>query len=245
MKTKSFIAFLSLSVACILPVIAQNKAPDQIPGEVVYIAYPIAIALDGKFDDWAGIPKQVVNTGVKKSPVSTQTKDFDFAVASDETNLYVYMHCKDSKIIAGQHGKEYYNEDSLEFYFNLSGNLAAKAYAPGIYQLCVSAVNIGKKPGEALAVFGTNSNQIKIVGTAVKTSDGWAFEAAIPLGSIKPEHGLTVGFQAQANGATEKDRDCKLIWSKLDKNDSSYMNPAVFGKAVFFKIGSTDTPVAK
>jgi len=245
MKTKSLFILAAISLACAFPVIAQNKAPDQIPGEVVYIAYPVAITLDGNFDDWAGIPKQVVSTGVKKSPISTQTKDFDFSVASDATNLYVYMHCKDSKIIAGKHGKEFYNEDSLEFYFNLSGNLAAKAYAPGIFQLCVGAVNIGNKPGSALSVFGTNSNTAKIVGTVVKTADGWAFEASVPLGDVKAEHGLTVGFQAHANGATDKDRDCKLIWSKLDKSDSSYMNPAVFGKAVFFKVGSTDTPTAK
>ncbi len=248
MKRNAFPVFAALavfSILCVLPATAQNKAPDQKPGEVVYIAYPVAIAIDGKFDDWAGIPNQKFDTGTKKSPISTQSRVMDFAVAADETNLYVYMHSVDAKIIAGKHGKDYYNEDSMEFFFNLSGNLATKQYLPGIFQICVSALNIGKPASAEMAIFGTQSTTVKVVGQAVKTADGWAFEAAVPLGKLKPEHGLTIGFQAQGNGTSSVDRDAKLIWSKADKNDASWQDPSVFGKAVFFKVGSTDVPPAK
>ncbi len=248
MKRNAFPVFAALAVfstLCVLPSTAQSKAPDQKPGEVVYIAYPVAIAIDGKFDDWAGIPNQKVDTGNKISPVANQSKVFDFSVAADETNLYVYMHSVDAKIIAGKHGTDYWNEDSMEFFVNLSGKAATKQYLTGIFQICVSALNIGKPASGQMAIFGTQSTTVKVLGQAVKTADGWAFEAAVPLGKIKPAHGLTIGFQAQANGATEQDRDAKLIWSKADKNDASWQDPSVFGKAVFFKIGSADVPVAK
>lgn len=247
MKRNAFIILASLAIfttLCALPAAAQNKAPDQIPGEVVYIAYPVQITIDGKFDDWAGIPNQKVSTGPKISPISSQNKSFDFSVAADDTNLYVYIHSVDSKIIAGKHGKDFWNEDSLEFYFNLSGNLTTKKYAAGIFQININGTNIGKPAGTP-SLIGTNSQTVKVTAQAVKTADGWAFEAAIPISGIKPEHGLTIGFQAQANGATAADRDSKLIWSKADKNDGSWGDPSLFGKAVFFKVGSADVPAAK
>jgi len=236
---------LVLASVCVLPAAAQNKAPDAVPGEVVYIPFPVKIDLDGAFGDWAGIPLQKVETGPKKSPNSKQNRVFEFAVASDETNIFVYMKSVDAKIIAGKHSKDTWNEDSMEFYFNFTGDFATKAYKPGIMQINISPTNIGKKGGDAITVYGTNSDTVKVNAAVVKTDDGWAFEAAVPISGIKAAHGETIGFQAQANGATEKDRDSKLIWSKADKGDGSYMDPHVFGKAVFFKIGSTDVPAAK
>lgn len=236
--------FVVLLVVCAMPIVAQSKAPAEITGEVVYIPFPVKITLDGKIDDWAGIPVQAVDRGPKKSPHSKQNRVFNFAVAADESNLYVYMHSVDAKIITGKHGSDYWNEDSMEFYFNLSGNLATGAYKPGIFQINVHPGNIGKN-NAVLSVTGTNSDTVKVTGSVFATDDGWAFEAAVPLGAIKPEHGTTIGFQAQANGATAKDRDSKLIWSLADRGDASHMNPSVFGKAVFVKVGTTEGPKAK
>lgn len=239
-----FAIVVVLAVVCAMPVVAQSKVPAEVTGEVVYIPFPVTITLDGKTDDWAGIPIQAVDRGPKKSPHSKQNRVFNFAVAADDANLYVYMHSVDAKIVTGKHGKDFWNEDSMEFYFNLSGDLAAAAYKPGIFQININPGNIGKNNAE-LTVIGTNSETVKVTGSVFATEDGWAFEAAVPLGSFKPEHGKTVGFQAQANGTTTKDRDSKLIWSKADKADASYNKPNVFGKAVFFKVGSTDVPKAQ
>lgn len=244
-KVISLSLLLVLAFVCIVPAAAQNKAPDAVPGEVVYIPFPVKIDLDGAFGDWAGVPVQKVETGPKKSPNSKQNRVFEFAVASDEANIYVYMKSVDAKVIAGKHGKDTWNEDSMEFYVNFSGDFATKAYKAGIAQINISPINIGKKGGDALTVYGTNSDQVKVNAAVVKTDDGWAFEAAVPISGVKVAHGETIGFQAQANGATEGNRDSKLIWSKADKGDASYMDPHVFGKAVFFKVGSTDVPAAK
>lgn len=244
-KIVSLVLLLTvLLVVCAMPVVAQSKAPAEIKGEVVYIPFPVKITLDGKIDDWAGIPVQAVDRGPKKSPHSKQNRVFNFAVAADESNLYVYMHSVDAKIITGKHGKDYWNEDSMEFYLNLSGSLNAGAYKPGIYQIGINPGDIGKT-NKVLNITGSNSDTIKVTGSVFATDDGWAFEAAVPLGSIKPEHGKTIGFQAHANGATTKDRDSKLIWSLADKGDASYMKPSVFGKAVFVTVGTTEAPKAK
>lgn len=247
MKFKSFsvlTGLIILTAFCAIPAVAQNKAPDQIPGEAVYIPFPVTITLDGKLDDWAGIPVQKVSTGTMKSPDPKQNQFFEFSVAADATNLYVYMHSVDSNIIAGKHAKDFWNEDSMEFYVNYTGKLGMTAYSTGMMQVNINATNIGKKAGDVLSIIGTNSEKSKVTANVFKTADGWAFEAAIPLVACVPEHGKIIGFQIQANGATAANRDSKLIWGKKDTTDASYQNPSLFGKGIFFKVGSTDVPPA-
>ncbi|MCD1654356.1 family 16 glycosylhydrolase [Treponema zuelzerae] len=225
---------------------AQDKgtlAPDQIPGVAAYIAYPVSIKADGKLDDWKGIPVQKVSRAIYAGPDITQSPWFEFAVAGDAKNLYVLMRTKDSKIIAGKHGADYWNEDSMEFYVNFTGNLLAKSYTAGIMQITINATNIGKKAGTPLSITGMNNAKAGVTGTAFKTADGWAFEAVLPYpAGFTPSHGKIIGFQAHTNGASELDRDTKLIWSAADEADNSYQNPSLFGQGIFFNVGKNDIP---
>lgn len=82
-------------------------------------------------------------------------------------------------------------------------------------------------------------------GFVFATEDGWGFEAAVPLNDfITPVHGLEIGFQAQANGVAEQDRNVKLIWSTTDTSDGSWQNPSLFGSGLFFEVGQTEIPQA-
>ena len=70
---------------------------------------------------------------------------------------------------------------------------------------------------------------------------GYVVELAVPLRNdvwnIQREHGNVIGFQVHLNGASEADRNLKVIWSAFDTADSSYQDPSVFGQLVFFEIG--------
>jgi beta-glucanase (GH16 family) len=244
---KLFIASISLLLVGSFSVAeGQQKgllAPEQIPGTAVYIPYPVKISLDGKIDDWNGIPVQRVSTGPTKGPDKTQNQYVDFAVAADDANLYVYMHSEDSRIIAGKHGANFWNEDSMEFYLNLTDNLGAAAYGSGSMQITINATNIGNADAAHISLSGVNSNTVKVRARAFSTPDGWSFEAAVPIAKFcTPTHGKSIGFQVHANGASAKDRDSKLIWSKRDVSDQSYKNPSLFGRGIFFKVGSADIP---
>ncbi len=229
-----------------LPAQAQTGgplAPAEIPGEVIYVPFPVSIKLDGKLDDWQNIPVQTVTKGPFISATPGEDGPLSFAVAADNTNLYLRMSIVDKNIITGQHEANYWNEDSLEFYLNTSGDLNAAAYGPGIIQVNINPGNIGNTDPASLTLTGTNAAQAQVNAFVFKTADGWGFEAALPL-KIKPEHGLEIGFQAQANGASEKDRNVKLIWSNTDSSDNSWRSPFLFGRALFFAIGSKDIPSA-
>lgn len=219
------------------------NVPAEVPGEVIYVPFPVAITVDGSLDDWKGIPEVKVDRGSLLSTIAGEDSAFTFRAAADMSNFYITMQAVDKNIIAGKHGTDFWNEDSLEFYLNTTSNLDATAYETGIFQVNINAADIGNTDPQALTITGVFSTGIKVTGFVFKTPDGWGFEASIPLeGLVTPAHGLEVGFQAQMNGATTQDRDVKLIWSNEDTTDQSWQTPALFGRAIFFELGRTDIP---
>ncbi|MBX3062814.1 MAG: cellulase family glycosylhydrolase [Anaerolineae bacterium] len=233
------------SASAELPAEASDLiAPREIAGKAVYIPFPVAIKLDGKLDDWSAIPFVTVDKGTLLSSDPAENGSLKFAVAADETTFYVAAAMVDKTIITGKHESNYWNEDSLEFYLNLSGDLAATTYNDKVFQFNINPSDIGKTDASKLNVNGTNFANAKVTGFVFKTSDGWGFEIGIDLADqqIVPAHGLEIGLQMQGNGANELDRNVKLIWSDKDTGDNSWQNPSLFGRGIFFKVGSTDIP---
>jgi endoglucanase len=221
----------------------DGLAPPAIDGEAVYIPFPVPITVDGDLGDWAGIQPVTVERGTQLSDNPAENGSFTFAVAADLENFYIYMTMPDQNIIGGQHGADTWNEDSLEFYLNLSGDRGATSYGEGIGQIRITPADIGNTDPGALTLGGTNVNAFTVSGFVFKTEDGWGFEAAVPFGdTFTPEHGVEIGFQAHANGASVQDRDVKLIWSLRDETDNSWQDPSLFGAGLFFEIGRTDVP---
>jgi endoglucanase len=236
--------FLLLLFALFTTATAQDElAPEPIPGEAVYIPFPVAIMLDGDLADWASVPQITVDDGPMISLNPAENGAFTFAVAADSTNLYVLMTMIDQNIITGQHGTNYWNEDSLEFYINLSDERFATSYGEGIYQININPGDIGNSDPANITLTGTNSTNSGLQAAVFATDEGWGFEAAFPLdGRLTPEHGTEIGFQAHANGATTSNRDVKLIWSAADPNDNSWQDPSLFGAGIFYEIGRDDVP---
>ncbi|HNY20697.1 MAG TPA: glycoside hydrolase family 9 protein [Treponemataceae bacterium] len=242
-----FFATVSLALCALSGLFAAPKylAPEGKPGELVYIPYPVAITVDGDPSDWKDIERIPVETGPYLSGDLKDNGRYEFSICADKRNIYLLMTMADKKIIGGKHGRDFWNEDSFEIYFNLSGNLDAAEYGKGIVQINVNATNLKIDDPNALSLTGVRFAEegYDVSGRAFKTADGWGIEIAIKLeNNIEPYHGFTVGVQTQANGATVKDRDSKLIWSIYDTTDISWKNPRVFGTGVFFEVGKTDVP---
>lgn len=243
---------VNLLLICILLLSAcsggQSKkifVPEEIPGEVLYIPFPYEISVDGELKDWEKLPAYTVTSGPMLSPDPAENGSFTFSVAADAEFFYITLQMPDKNIIAGQHGVEFWNEDSMEFYINATGDLNATSYKTWIFQANFNAADIGNTDPDALTITGVFSSDLPISGFVFKTESGWGVEAALALdGILEPAHGLEVGFQAQINGATSQDRDVKLIWSKADTSDNSWQKPNLFGRGIFFEIGRTDIPQA-
>lgn len=211
-------------------------APDSVPGAVYYAPFPVTVALDGDTADWDNVPRVTIDSG----PVLPANHDtaMTFAVAADETNLYFLADIRDSKLVYGLHDPAtgWYEEDSIEFYLNTTGDLGAVAYEPGIVQIGIMAANITHP--DAPIIGGGNSASSQVSVYAVETENGYLIEASVPLvtgvWTIIPTHEAVLGFQAHLNGASGESRDTKLIWSVYDTQDQSYNNPSLFGQLVFW-----------
>ena len=211
--------------------------PEGEANETYYAAYPVTITLDGDPSDWAGVPRVLL----ADDPGAETT--MEFAVVADDNKIYMLADVQDSHIVSGEHGTNFWNEDSVEFYFNATNNLALTSYVPGVSQINIPPLNIGQEPDEVVfggLLFDLEGMEAKVV----ETDKGYLVEASVPLESnvwsIDPSHGRVLGFQSHLNGTSAMNRDLKLIWSAKDTADTSYQNPSVFGQLVFFEIGQTD-----
>lgn len=248
-----FFVFIFILVACVpqatpaiptesVPTLDPNAplAPDGIPNESYYAPFPLAITLDGDASDWANVPRVLIPASAASVAGATSVS---FAAAADDEFLYVLGDVTDGKIISGEHGADYWNEDSLEIYVNATGDLGLTSYEDGVAQVTIPPLNIGKSAEES--VYGGVNNEVTgVTSKVVKTETGYLVEAAFPLNnsvwSIQPEHGGVLGFQIHLNGAVESNRNTKVIWSSFDRSDSSYYDPSVFGELIFYEIGQTE-----
>jgi beta-glucanase (GH16 family) len=92
-------------------------------------------------------------------------------------------------------------------------------------------------------VGGINGDTADAEVKVVRTETGYAVEVAVPLKNdiwdITPTHEGVLGFQVHLNAAVASpDRDTKLIWSIFDTADLSSQDPSLFGKLIFFKVGT-------
>ncbi len=219
-------------------------ALDPVPGEIYYAPFPVAITLDGDLSDWAGVPTVVIPP---TADVVIGSTSVEFAAAADDEFLYLMGDVTDARIVTGQHGTDYWNEDSVEFYLNGTGDLMLASYTDGVAQITVPPLNAGR-PAEEIVLGGIRADSAEATVVVEETPDGYVVEMAVPLKNrvwnIQREHGRSIGFQVHLNSASESSRDLKVIWSKFDTGDTSYLNPSVFGRLTFFRIGETTVEVA-
>ncbi len=241
----SLILMLALFSAAFISSAQDTLAPEGTPQETYYAPFPLTITLDGDFDDWEGVPRVTIPRPIEGIEVAPDRPAVTFAVAADGEYLYFMGDIIDDIIVSGEHGTNYWDEDSVEFYVNGTGDLSLTQYVDGVAQITVPALNIGLPP-EEVALGGVQGTTVDAQVVMVETETGYALEMAIPLENevwnIEPEHARAIGFQVHLNGTSASSRDTKIIWSIFDTVDQSYTNPSVFGQLIFYEIGQTGRP---
>lgn len=219
-----------------LAVPAGAQEPVEVPGEVVVVplATPSPIVLDGDLGDWATLPAIVTNDGPVPSADPANSGQLRWQVAADLSTFYFAATITDDNIVAGRNGDDYWNEDSIELYLDVSGDDTLTTYGDGVAQITFSAVDRGNTDPQQLSLSGSRAPDFAVSGFVFATTAGWGVEMAIDLtDKVVPANGESIGFQVQANGSSGGDRDLKISWSNADINDDSFQDPSVFGRAVF------------
>jgi len=207
------------------------------PSETYIAPFPVEISLDGDLNDWEGVPPVTMG-----NPDSTAVT---FAASSDGEFIYFMADVIDRAIVSGEHGDQYWNEDSIEFYINGTGDLSLAGYIDGVAQITVPPLNIGRE-GDEIVLAGVRAETTDAQVVVSETEQGYAIELAVPTSNdvwdIPIIHNYSIGFNIHLNGSNSGSRDLKLIWSAADQSDESYFNPSVFGQLIFAEIGN-QTPV--
>lgn len=224
---------MALLVAGVSGAAAQTN-PESVPGEVLLVPMQDeSIIVDGQLDDWASQPEVVTTSGPLPSSDPTTTGELRWRLLADDQALYFAATITDATISAGVTPDEPWNEDSIELYLNMSGEFQRTTYTDRVYQLRLSAIDLGQTDPQALTLTGIGLGDLQITGVVFPTAAGWGAEARIGLEGL-PElrDGSVFGVQVQANGSSGEGRDLKLSWSTADVNDVSFENPSVFGSAI-------------
>ena len=164
--------------------------------ELTYVApFPVTISLDGDLSEWEGVP--LVSMG---NPDSTEIM---FAAASDGDFIYFMANVIDRAIISGEHGDQYWNEDSVEFYLNATGDFSLSGYIDGVAQITIPPINIGKS-FEEIIFSGINVDATGARAVVVETEQGYAVELSVPASNnfwdIPVIHNNALGFNVHLNG---------------------------------------------
>jgi hypothetical protein len=216
-----------------IPTATPDIAP-LLPEDYVYVPLGHEITLDGNLEEWDEVNWVTVTKGMPTADGSPPEGSFRFAVSASEGLLNIAMTVPDDNIVSGRHGTDYWNEDSFQFYLNLSDNLMSRTNIPGVSEFIVNATNIDRPWADPYSVVAYDSSRFQPQVITFPTEDGWGFEATVAfLDDFRPTPDAVIGFQAQYNSSDFHDRDRKFIWSSLDNTDDSWHNPSLYGRIVF------------
>jgi len=247
MKITKILTLLAVMLMVLSGLSAQMLCPPGVDGEYIYVPFPVNITLDGKLDDWKNIPFQHVTQRLSNSigsPVPGENESFDAAFASDGKYVYVAFTVVDKTIVSGKNGNDYWQEDSCEFYINYNSKFTQTAYNKKTLQVNVKPLDMGNTDPQALRITGIGVDRFGLEGYVFKTDTGWGFEARFDADKkVEMKHGFEWGTNLQLNGTSAPGgRTTKLGWSKIDPDDKAWQQPKLWGRAIMFKVGSTDAP---
>lgn len=248
MHVRNVVILVLLTVALASPAAAGAEVPSGEAGVSVYVPLSSSsgIVIDGDLLDWTNAPVMMTENVLLAGADSTEASDVQWQVAADGLEFYFAATVRDDTIVAGQHGDDYWNEDSIELYVNFSGDQETTSYGRSIAQITISPIDTGNSDPSGLTISGNNSEGLVVTGYVFGTDDGWGVEVALDLAGLTvPSHLQAFGLQVQANGSSGADRDSKLSWSAADVQDTSYNDPSVFGTGIFYdeSIGGADETV--
>ena len=79
----------------------DTLVPPEIPGELIYIPFPVTITLDGDLSDWEGIPSSYVDRGSNPPSSPEENGSFTFSIAADMSIFYITMSMPDKILLPG------------------------------------------------------------------------------------------------------------------------------------------------
>jgi hypothetical protein len=196
---------------------ATNTPPSPLPsftptpfarsnGSVIIAQRRNAPTIDGTVSDWTDLAN-VAEVAVFRPENWTGTGDLNvrYALAWDDSNLYVAATVTDDAFVQTQRGETIFRGDSLELLFDadLSGDFRNTSLNSDDFQIGLSPGNFAEVKSEAWLWFprAIAGPPVNVLIAAQQTSLGYTLEAQIPWAvfGLRPEGGQRFGFALSAS----------------------------------------------
>lgn len=194
------------------------------------------VRIDGRPSEWGGLNIRLDNGGQCITGVENWQGPGDasgrFGIGYDDRNLYVAGEVRDNKLVNDQSGILMWNGDCVQIFIDADpdSDSGDHAYNRDDFHFGVSPGTDGRRPG--WTVWQPPSGRVPLNVAIERTSDGYAFEMAVPLDllGVKPVPGKGIGF-----GVTLADSDApKVVKTQLSTADANaFRDPTVLGRINF------------
>ncbi|MBI4976532.1 MAG: hypothetical protein HZC28_03575 [Spirochaetes bacterium] len=205
-----------------------------------------AIAVDGEFADWKGVPKYALAednlsvdfSGGKIPRAGPLDLSASLAFAWDDANLFIAVKVIDTVFFTGN-GEEgqFWNKDSMQIYFDMQNDGGKvydandASYTIGFNKDCVPVAYLDKNPtGRYVGAANADRGLDEAVQVAwKKNSDGYALEMAFPravLPYLELQGGSVFGISLLVN---DNDGDGRKQGVTLGpKGTEPFKNPSIW-----------------
>lgn len=189
-----------------------------------------AIALDGRRDDWPGVPPELVPGSRVVLGAEAGGVEGAFRLCWDDTALYLLAHVTDPTPMRNeQTASALWNADAIELFLGPEAVDQGGALRFTDRQVLLGA---GREP-RVWIVNAPQQGPLDLVVVADADGGGYTVEAAIPFATLgfTPRPGLTIRFDlAIDDGRDGKARQRQLVWNGDARNSGDRTG---WGRAVF------------
>jgi len=245
------------ALATIPPAVTATAAPTQRAGNGPdVIAYRLAVAptIDGKLDDWAGVPQadvieQAEYVGYKESEKITWDGPKDLNGTAylgwDDQSLYIAVHVTDDVIQQRKRGADLWLGDHIELWLDMqvqpdfdeavpSSDDFQLGFSPGARDGSTQADMVIWVPSADLL---PRKEYIDKIGYATAfTDDGYIIEAQIPwrlLGNLAPRTGQVLGISIQLSDTDSPGRDAQeMMMASSPRTVAVWGDPTLFNNLI-------------
>ena len=203
--------------------------------KLVECRYRAGIKIDGKLDEWGGLPvyqgKNVI-PGDSLTPVVKGENDlsYTFRTAWDATHFYIGLDVRDDNVHSSQTELNLWTEDCVEIWLG-SLNDKSETRQEDDFHYLFGVNNISY----AVAFFGPITSSSYFV--VKKKPGGYTMEIAIPLDELMLSHlkeGYTIGFEVGVDDSDEAlGRDAQVL--AFGNSEMVWSNPSLWGNLRFVK----------
>lgn len=221
-----------------LPDVNMNVKQNARPEKREYLQLSSARKIDGDLSDWASLPYGENEKLTEANPFSHTGGKADgsvrFGISYDDQYLYVGAEITDDELLAVPSSRPY-TQDAFQVVVD-GRTEAQSSFATSLSGVLYTAMSPGPDGTPNISPFASGNKPEGLLGTTVRTPNGYTTELAIPLSYLNAQQGndwKTVRINVLVNDFDNDYSHKTVMWWKPDwKGSANYAGSGTFFRKV-------------